>query len=255
VVLDAPPDPTQESIGAAEAQATAAEAAFDAFSKSCAAAGGCPLGADPRAAVRQLADQLRGRPQAGTDGEQLTASAMLHAVLIGLDDPERWSDLASSIASAHAGNPTGLLRYLDQLLGLNGRFDLALATRCNDTAQRVSPPQVMQLAAKWRVDHPLFGALMAQQLLLCTAWPVPSNPARVGPAAGAPPMLVLTAAASPRVPAQGYQRAADQLSPARVVNWEGAGRGAYPRTPCVTSVVDALLVDGTVPDASVLCPP
>jgi pimeloyl-ACP methyl ester carboxylesterase len=255
VVLDGPPDPTQDSIGAAEAQATAAEAAFDAFSKSCIASGGCPLGADPRGAVRQLAEQLRGRPQAGLDGEQLTASAMLHAVLIGLDDPERWPDLASSIASAHTGNPTGLLRYLDQLLGLNGRFDLALATRCNDTAQRVSPPQVLQLAGKWRVDHPLFGALMAQQLLMCTAWPVPSNPARVGPAVGAPPMLVLTAAASPRVPEQGYQRAADQLSPARVVNWQGAGRGAYPRTPCVTAAVDALLVDGAVPDASVLCPP
>jgi hypothetical protein len=68
-------------------------------------------------------------------------------------------------------------------------------------------------------------------------------------------MLVLTTAVSPRVPEQGYQRAADQLGPARVVNWEGAGRGAYPRTPCVTAAVDALWVNGTVPQTSVLCPP
>jgi hypothetical protein len=40
-----------------------------------------------------------------------------------------------------------------------------------------------------------------------------------------------------------------------VVNWEGAGRGAYPRTPCVTAAVDALWVNGTVPQTSVLCPP
>jgi hypothetical protein len=105
------------------------------------------------------------------------------------------------------------------------------------------------------VAHPLFGALMAERLLLCTAWPVPSDPAKVGPAAGAPPMLVLTTATSPRVPEQGYQRAADQLLPGRVVNWQGAGRGAYPRTPCVTEAVNALLVDGSVPRESVLCPP
>ena len=255
IVLDAPPDPTQDSIGAAEARATAAEAAFDAFGQACAARPGCPLGANARGAVSQLADQLRGRPQTGPDGEQLTASAMLHAVLIGLDDPEGWPALASAIASARAGSPPGLLQYLDQLLGLNGRFDLALATRCNDTTQRVSPPQVTALVGKWRAAHPLFGALMAQQLLLCTAWPVPSDPAKVGPAAAAPPMLVLTTAVSPRVPEQGYQRAADQLGPARVVNWEGAGRGAYPRTPCVTAAANALWVDGTVPRASVLCPP
>jgi len=255
VVLDAPPDPTQDSIGATEARATAAEAAFDAFAKACTSGAHCPLGADPRASVQQLADQLRTRPQTGPDGEQLTASAMLNAVLIGLDDPDGWPALASGIGAAHAGNPTVLLGYLDQLLGLNGRFDLALATRCNDTTQRISPPQVMGLVGRWRSAHPLFGSLMAQQLLLCTAWPVPSDPARVGPAAAAPPMLVLTTAISPRVPEQGYQRAADQLGPARVVNWEGAGRGAYPRTPCVTAAADALWVEGTVPQASVLCPP
>ena len=255
LVLDAPPDPTQDSVGVAEARATAAEATFDGFAKACAARPGCPLEPDPRAALQDLTDQLRARPETGSDGEQLTASAMLHAVLIGLDDPDGWPALASAIAAAHSGNPTGLLGYLDQLLGLNGRFDLALATRCNDTTQRISPPQVMQLAGKWRADHPLFGTLMAQQLLLCTAWPVPSNPAKVGPAAAAPPMLVLSTALSPRVPEQGYQRAADQLSPAKVVNWEGSGRAAYPRTPCVTAAVDGLWVDGAVPQASVLCPP
>ncbi|WP_156993533.1 alpha/beta hydrolase [Pseudonocardia acaciae] len=255
VVLDSPPDPTQDAIGAAEARATAAEATFDAFAKDCAARPGCPLGADPRATLRQLAEQLRNRPEPGPDGDQLTGTGMLHAVLIGLDDPEGWPALTAAIAEAQRGSSTGLLRYLDQMVGLNGRFDLSLATTCNDTTQRVSPPQVTGLIAKWRTDHPVFGAVMAQRLLMCTAWPVPAEPARPGPANGAPPMLVLATALSPRQPLQGYQRAADQLAPARVVNWQGAGRGAYPRTPCVTSAVDALWVNGTVPPASVLCPP
>jgi pimeloyl-ACP methyl ester carboxylesterase len=255
LVLDSPPDPTQDAIGAAEARATAAEATFDAFARDCATRAGCPLGNDPRAALTRLADQLRARPQLGPDGEELTANGMLQAVLVGLDDPDGWPKLAAAIGEAQRGISTGLQGYLDEMLGLNGRFDLALATTCNDTTQRVSPPQVTQLIAKWRTDHPLFGPLMAQDLLMCTAWPVPTDPARPGPANAAPPMLVLATALSPRQPLQGYQRAADQLAPARVVNWQGAGRGAYPRTPCVTAAVDALWINGTVPPASVLCPP
>jgi pimeloyl-ACP methyl ester carboxylesterase len=255
LVLDGPPDPTQDATGAAEARAGAAESAFDAFATDCASRPGCPLGADARATVQQLATQLRTRPEFGADGEQLTANAMLNAVLLGLDDPEGWPALVSALGAARGGDPKAMLGYLDQLTGLNGRFDLALATTCNDTSQRVSPPQVMQLLGRWQKDHPLFGAVMAERLLLCTAWPVPSDPARAGPAEGAPPMLVLATAHSPRVPAQGYQRAADQLAPARMVNWQGAGRGAYPRTSCITSTVDDLLVNGAVPQASVLCPP
>lgn len=255
MALDAPPDPTTDSAGAAEAVATAAEDTFDAFGKDCASRPGCPLGPDAKGSLRTLTDQLRQRPLYGPDGNRLTAGGMLNAVLIALDDPKSWPDLAGSINAARAGDPAGLLRYLDQVIGPNGRFDLALATVCNDTAQRVSPPQVLQLVRRWQTDHPLFGPLAAQRLLLCTAWPVPGNPAKAGSALGAPPMLVLATALSPRSPLAGYQRAADQLAPAKVISWQGAGRDSYPRTPCVTSAVDGLLVDGVVPDSSVLCPP
>lgn len=255
LVLDSPPDPTVDAISAAEARATAAEATFEAFAKDCASRPGCPLGADPKAELRALRDQLGDSPLFGPEGDELSSGGMVNAVLVGLDDPAGWPRLAAGIRAARAGDPAGLLRYLDQLLGADGRFDLALATACNDTTQRVSPPQVLQLVGKWQTDHPLFGPWAAQRLLLCTAWPVPTEPAKVGPADDAPPMLVLATAVNPRGPLQGYQRAADQLAPARVVSWQGAGRDAYPRTPCVTAAVNALLVDGTVPDASVLCPP
>jgi hypothetical protein len=202
-----------------------------------------------------LTEQLRNHPEFTPDGDRLTAGGMTNAVLLGLDEPSGWPALASAIGAAQAGNPAGLLSYLDPLLGPNGRFDLALATTCNDTAQRISPPQVLQLVNKWKVDHPLFGPLEAQRLLLCTAWPVPASPARVGSADRAPPMLVLATALSPRSPIQGFQRAADQLLPAKVISWQGAGRDSYPRTPCVTAAVNSLLIDGVVPDTSVLCPP
>ncbi|HEY1974726.1 MAG TPA: alpha/beta hydrolase [Pseudonocardia sp.] len=255
LVLDSPPDPTLDAVATAKARASAAEATFDAFGRQCEAHPGCPLGPNPRAALTGLAGQLRDHPLAGADGEVLTSAAAMHAVLVGLDEPADWNRLAAAISGARTGDPSGLLRYLDELLGVNGRFDLAMATRCNDTTQRLSPPQVAQLITEWSGHHPLFGALTAQSLLLCTSWPVPIEPARVGPVDAAPPLLVLGTALSPREPLTGYQRAASQLATAKMIDWQGAGQGAYPRTPCVNNAVDGFLQSGTVPQTSVLCPP
>ena len=176
-------------------------------------------------------------------------------VLIGLDDRADWPQLAAAIGAARNGDSSGLQRYLDQLVGLNGRFDLAMATRCNDTTQRVSPPQLAQLIAQWNTVHPMFGRLMAQQLLLCSAWPVPTAPAHLNPAVPTPPLLVLGSATNPRESAQAYQRAAGQLTSSVLINWQGAGQGVYPNTSCVTNSVDAFLGNGAIPEASVLCPP
>jgi hypothetical protein len=51
-------------------------------------------------------------------------------------------------------------------------------------------------------------------------------------------------------------RAVAQSLPSAVfIGWQGAATGAFPRTQCVSSLVDGLLVDGQLPDASTLCPP
>ena len=48
---------------------------------------------------------------------------------------------------------------------------------------------------------------------------------------------------------------AGDLPGALFLSWQGAGTGAYPRTPCVTAAVDAVLVDGAPPLNGTLCPP
>ncbi|MBN9195586.1 MAG: alpha/beta hydrolase, partial [Microbacterium sp.] len=45
------------------------------------------------------------------------------------------------------------------------------------------------------------------------------------------------------------------LVTARLVTWQGTGTGSYPRTPCVTGVVDRMLVQGEMPQADTVCPP
>jgi hypothetical protein len=99
---------------------------------------------------------------------------------------------------------------------------------------------------------------MALRLMACAPWPTVTDPP-VAPQGPLPPMLVLGTANDPRGPAEGSRRAADALPSARFLSWQGAGTGAYPRTPCVNDAVGRLLVDGVGStdgvERSLLCPP
>lgn len=258
IVLDGPPDPTLDGIGAAEAVARATEAAFAAFAAQCASRPDCPLAPDPRAALLALADALRAAPLTGPDGLQITAGIAFQAVLEALPDPGRWPQLAAALAAAANRDPAGVVELVRPVLaevrGTPARFDPRLATECNDTPTRVPPARAEQLLGEWRGRFPTFGPLMAQRLLLCSSWPVPDSGPRPR-APQAPPMLVIATATDPLSTPTGAQRTVDQLSSAVLVSWQGAGHGAFPRTPCVTDLVTHYLVDGTVPAADTLCPP
>nr|WP_239028260.1 alpha/beta fold hydrolase [Pseudonocardia acidicola] len=255
LVLDGPPDPTQDQPELSETRAAAAESTFDAFATVCTAHPDCRLGADPRGAVETLLLQLSTQPLVARDGRRLTAGAAVAALQAGLEEPQSWPDLDAALAQARDGNPDGLLSRLDPILGRDGRFDGALATACNDSRRRLTPADVGRLTARWRTDHPLFGGVYAQRLLACAPWPALPAPAPPGPVAAAPPILVIGTANDPRAPLAGSKRVAQTMTTARFLSWLGSGTGAYPRTPCVTGVVDAMLVDGVVPQPSTLCPP
>ncbi|MDT7578888.1 MAG: hypothetical protein QOK35_148, partial [Pseudonocardiales bacterium] len=255
LVLDGPPDPALDEPDAGEARAAAAESAFDAFAAACAAAPDCPLGADPRAVVASIVDRLRGQPITSADGRRLTAGMTVTALLAGLGEPGGWPDLARAIGEVNGGSPDALLGRLVPLLTKGGGFDVALATACNDVRRRMTPAEVADLAGRWRVGYPLFGPTMAQRLLACGPWPPATGALPADPAAGLPPMLVIGTAHDPRSPLEGPRRVAASTPGALFLSWQGAGTGAYPRTPCVTAAVDALLVDGAPPADGTLCPP
>ncbi len=266
-VLDGALDPTADATGQAENRAIGAEQAFDAFAADC-VAHNCPLGTDPRQAVRDLLDQLRGqrvpggdRPGgAGVDAVPLTAGTALRAILRGLEDRSAWSRLAEAIAAARTGSGNALTAWAAPLVLDSSQddpplLDGELVTGCNDTASRLPPEQVSKLAQDWQTKHPLFGVLFAQQLVLCGPWPVPAQPLPDTDLAGAPPVLVLSTAADPVVPAAATERAAQHLSQAVLVSWQGGGHGAFPRVSCTTTLVQRFLVDGQVPEDGTVCPP
>ena len=256
VVLDGPGDPTLDEPARTEAVTAAAESAFDAFAGACATGPDCPLGPDPRASVRRLVDRLADTALPVGDGDSLTAGATLRAVRALLSQPARWPELQTALAQADAGDGAGLARLLAPLGGPQGRFDAALATRCNDSRVRATPGEAAARAADWGERFPLFGVAAAQDLVACGPWPSGGPVAPATPQGSAPPpVLVLGTAQDPRAPQSGAERTAEQLGNGRLVRWEGAGTGAYPRTPCVSAVVGRALLEGRAPAEPVVCPP
>ncbi|MHA6783771.1 alpha/beta fold hydrolase [Pseudonocardia saturnea] len=256
LVLDGPPDPDLAEPDRTAARADAVDAAFDAFALSCTGTGACPLGDDPRAAVTSLADALRARPLLTSDGRRLTAGTALLAVRTVLPEPRDWPTLSAALAAAGAGDPAPLLALLDPVIGAGGGFDAMLATTCNDNPTRLSPPEISAIATTGSAEHPLLGGTLALDLLACAPWPAggaPDPPA--GTADALPPVLVVGTTADPRNTPGGPRQVVDDLPTGVLVDWQGAGTGAYPRTPCVTTAVDAMLVDGVVPTSGRLCPP
>ncbi len=256
-VLDGSPDPTLDTADTAAAQAAGAQATFQAFAQSCVDSG-CPLGADPSAALTGLLGTLRGAPL-NTDDFQLTAGAALRAVLIGLADRSQWAALAGDIQQAIGGDGSGLANLLaPQLVGTEqdpALIDAELVSGCNDVADRLSPGQVSADMKAWGASQPPFGALYAQNLLLCGPWPVPSQPLPQPTAPGTPPILVISTASDPLTPEAGTQRTAQTLDSGVLVTWAGAGHGALGQSSCATSAARNFLVDGKVPANGTACPP
>lgn len=256
-VLDGVPDGTTDAIGQADGRATAAEQVFDAFAADCTSRPGCPLGANPEETVRTLLAQLRQRPLS-TPGIEVSSGVAAHALLIGLSDRSRWTELAQALAQAQQGDGKGLAELVRPLV-LGGtddppRFDGALANACNDTTTRVPLQRLEVIAEEWINKYPLFGSYFAQQLLLCVQWPS-TRPLPQPLAAQAPPILVLGTALDPVTPLPGTTRTAEQLTSGVLVTWQGNGHGAFPTSPCVTAAVQGFLVEGKVPSSQTVCPP
>lgn len=258
LVLDGFPDPGADPQQRVQSKALAAERTFDAFAADC-VAHGCPLGANPRQALAQLIDRLRRQSLTTDDGDTVTAGIAVNAVLTALPYRRDWRNLADALARAATGDGNGIAGLLTaQLTGSArdaARFDAGLATGCNDDPTRVPPQKVSASVKDLRTRQPLFGGVMAQSLLLCDAWPVPSQPVPAPNIHNAPPILMLSTANDLVTPEDGTKHTAQELSSAVLVSWQGSGHGALPDSVCATQTAQAFLVNGTVPRDGTACPP
>ena len=255
LVLDGPPDPGLDEPARSEARAQATEAAFDAFAQRCTSRSACPLGADPRTTVTALVTSLRAQPLSTPDGRQLSAGTAVTAIRVALGEPSTWAALTDALQAARAGDPrrssTGSSRPSARAAATTPRSPPTATTR--RTGSR--PPRSRSSPGSGRRRTRCSGAASRP-----TSWRArrgrPGARRALAPVpADLPPLVVIGTAAGPRSSMDAARAVAQSLPSAVFIGWQGAATGAFPRTQCVNSLVDNLLVDGQLPDASTLCPP
>ncbi|MGH3451262.1 MAG: alpha/beta hydrolase [Haloechinothrix sp.] len=257
VVLDGMPDPAGNALTVWKGVAAGAESTLDEFAENCARRD-CPLGKDARKTVDALVDQLRAEQATTPKGGRMGPSHALYAIWTGLAQRDRWPELATAIDEARDGKVDKLAAFTRPMLHATAagqaRLDSTLATRCNDTVTRLTPDRINTVTEEWRRQHPVFGGLVAQQLVWCEPWPVRREPLPDLDVPGAPPIMLISTADDPVTPEIGTIRAGNQMSTAVTVAWEGAGHGAVGHSSCVGEKVQAFLMAGKVPQRGTRCP-
>lgn len=260
MVLDGAIDPREDPVAASEAQAVGFERAFDNFADWCARTPReCPLGSDARSAVDAALERARTSPVRGEDGREAGAGWVFWAVLSTLYTQDRWPELARALDRFNGGDASGVFALADAYTqrrpdgSYPNLFDVNTAINCADGGADVSVDEVRQLQDRWRRKYPLFGAPMAVGLLGCAVWPADTDPYPYGPAAGAPPVLVIGTTGDPATPYEQTAELAELLGVGVVLTYHGEGHTVYPADPCVTEAVDAYLIDLTVPAAGAEC--
>jgi pimeloyl-ACP methyl ester carboxylesterase len=257
-VLDGVPDSTTDDVARLEGVAAGAEATWQAFAADCTARN-CELAPDPHQALPALLTELRRQPITTPSEFTFAAGVALRAILVGLADRPNWPALSSAIAKARAQDGTGLAKLMEPVvLDTDDQaplLDAELVTGCNDTKTRISAEQLTTIAQDWNKKYPMFGALVAQRLSLCSVWPVQTQPLPSPVAKNAPTILVLATASDPVTPLQGTERAARQLEHGVLVSWQGGGHGAIGPSACATEAAQLFFTEGKIPRDGTACPP
>ncbi|MBO1420050.1 alpha/beta hydrolase, partial [Streptomyces sp. FH025] len=270
LVLDGAVERSTDLVRLNAEQAAATEAAFRAYATACAADGdSCPLGTDPAAAPKRLADFLDGlkdRPLRAGDGREVTAALAWAGVLDVLADGHRsWPRLRGALDLAIGrGEADELLRLADGAVDrdeeghYDSRWDAFAAIHCADAPMAPTDADLRAALADLSAHAPLTtrhdprGTLFTPD---CRPWPYrsPERPHTVK-APGSAPILVVGSTGDPVTPYPWAQRMAAGLEHGVLLTREGDGHTAYDKSECVRDAVAAFLVDGRMPAAGTRCP-
>ncbi|GAB3234583.1 alpha/beta hydrolase [Mycolicibacterium hippocampi] len=255
LVLDSPLPLGIAAEAATEQRVKGEQAALDAWATQCAAAG-CPLGADPKAAVDAVLESAaQGR---GPGGASVAGVAAAISTALGYPQGERvdaGNELALAIADARSGNTSRLNDLINQAESLR-QTDGQFVNKCSDALNRPTPDRVRELVVAWDDLYPQFGRVGALDMVKCLNWPSGSAPAE--PTGLEIPTLLLGVQNNPIVGNEGVAAVAATAinagSSNRRVMWQGIGHGASIYTPCALPPVIAYLDSGELPPTDTYCP-
>ncbi len=257
MVLDGAIDPALSTTQYVTGQAESYEAQFEAFANWCTTSAACAWHptADPTAALLALIKESGTGPLAAASGPAGPA-AIYNALLAGLEQEGSWPALGGALAAAEAGDG-------DRVSALSGRYASGGSNNAQEAEQAIDcldhpvdrdPAGYPALAARMARDAPVFGPLLAWDLLGCAVWP--ASPTRTPATAsdpGAPPILVVGATGDPVTPYSWAQSLAGELTGGVLLTWRGQSHVAEFYSPCIRSAVQSYLVDGVTAIAGTTC--
>jgi hypothetical protein len=258
-------DPTLSPNDLLYAQLVGFEQNLQAFLADCRArkSASTPCGyaqsGDPGTKLMNLMSRLDATPlQVGS--RSLTRALAVIGVLTPLYDPSTWSYLDQGLTQADRGNGALLLQFSDLYLGRNAngtydnQTDANVAVNCDDRPVPTDVAAYDALGPKFAAASALFGPAFQYSNLVCAYWPV-KPVGTVGPltADGAPPILLVGGTGDPATPYSWAQAANQQIAGSVLLTRDGNGHVSYDKSACAKQLIDAYLIDLSLPPAGTVC--
>ncbi|MBV8931479.1 MAG: alpha/beta fold hydrolase [Kutzneria sp.] len=256
LVLDSNMDHSSHTSEFFAEEAWADEAAFDEFTRWCAASDKCSLhGQDVGALFDRLYERAKqGRLHYPDQPRDPITPDDLSMLPVRLLYGPQWPQLADELASLDNGTPSALRvgaadiqlpYYLMPAFCSDWRIELTSAAGV--AGQRSADAQL--------APHLRISGLAWSVGLLCLGRtapvPNPQHPYRIQ---GAPPILMVNNWYDPATPYAWAVDAASQIPSATLLTYEGWGHGSYDKSPCVADIVDSYLMTLALPPRDTHCP-
>ena len=273
MVVDSPVDLSQTPEQELDGNAVGFEHALDEFLAWCAGTNRCAFrsGGDPKSALVDLQRRFEAGltvPTKGVSGAASTRRAGVGAFYTGIiaalyDKTFGWAALAQGLEQAARGDGTILQELADSYNGRrsDGSYDNIQETigviRCDDRFDaRESYDAFVADYQRLTAQFEFLGGLLGSSPIGCDPR-LPQVPAaemagdvRVR---GTVPILVVGTTNDPATPYVGAQDIHRRLARSRLLTFQSTEHGAFTRSDCVDSVIDAYLLDGHLPPTGKGC--
>ncbi len=263
LVLDAAVKPTVDSAVLGREQGVGFDRALDNFAAACDADPDCVLQelGPTLGVIDALEQEIAELGSFPTDDPDRTLSPgeMSLGIAAALYSKESWPFLAAALYTAETEQDGSVLQALgDSLAGRqpDGTYDNSQIANgfisCADDPARPDAAARRVLADE-AADESTYFADFLRASTGCLGIQPALDPLIIGPAVGAPPIVVIGNTGDPATPYEWSQELADLLDSAVLYTVEAEGHTAYGSIECVQPAIDAYLLDLVVPAVDSTC--
>ncbi|HZE41219.1 MAG TPA: alpha/beta hydrolase [Stackebrandtia sp.] len=253
-VLDSNMDHSLDAADSTRTGAAAVQGAFEQFVDWCRGHRECALhGRDVKALLAKLyaraADGTLAEP--GDASRKVDPSTLIGDVIQPLSIPD-WNAPAKRLKALDTGKGKP-----PEIPATDKTTPWPSAMTCADSPRGFA--SYRQLRAAWDASNAAapdvkFAPLDWGQPQLCLNWNAGAhNPRHRLDVNGASPILVLGSRYDTQTPYQWSVDVAEQIDGARLLTYDGAGHGVYPRDTCTKTAVEKYLIDRRLPAAGTVC--